>query len=317
MSAEQLELFPAPKASREERKVAAKPPLTSASPLSAAMRGFHQHMIEVEFSPHTIRSFSGDLSLLARYLGADTAVGEISIAKLRQFLHWLRYERGVPCNAKSLSRRLTTLKVFFGWLQETGVLIEDPAAPLVHQRVSTPLPHILTDTEVERVLQTTEMLLHHPDEPDARPHLLVTLLLHTGIKKSECMNIALHHIETGNPGSPVLYIRYENPRQRYKERRLRLPSSFVGAWRLYLDQYKPRAKLFECTARNLEYVLHNVARQAGIEGGISFESLRWTCAVRDYRGGMDEETLRRKMGLSTIAWPEVLEKIKMLVQAPL
>ena len=42
---------------------------------------------------------------------------------------------------------------------------------------------------------------------------------------------------------------------------------------------------------------------------VGFETLRWTCALRDYRTGMSEEQLRQKMGLSKISWRETREKI--------
>ena len=46
---------------------------------------------------------------------------------------------------------------------------------------------------------------------------------------------------------------------------------------------------------------------------ISFEMLRWTCAVRDYRGGMDPDAVRDKLGLSEASWVETHSKIKRLV----
>ena len=54
----------------------------------------------------------------------------------------------------------------------------------------------------------------------------------------------------------------------------------------YLREYQPKVFLFECTPRNLEYVLGDTAKAAGLTKNVSFESLRWTAAVRDYRTGM-------------------------------
>jgi hypothetical protein len=42
---------------------------------------------------------------------------------------------------------------------------------------------------------------------------------------------------------------------------------------------------------------------------VSFEILRWTSAVRDYRRGVDLDDLREKMGLSRISWRETSDKI--------
>jgi site-specific recombinase XerD len=289
--------------------------LTEETLLSTAIGDFQQHMIQQGFTENTIKAFLNDLRIFIRYLDDDPTVSHIGTNKLQDFLTYLRHERGVPCSPKSYARRMTTLKVFFGWLAEEGIVPSDPAAPLIHQRVSTPLPQILYEDQVEKLLQATEGLMHN-EKPDARPHLLVTLLLHTGIKKGECMGIQLSDIDTSKPQAPVLYIRYSNPKRKHKERKLRLPADFTPTLRQYLAEYQPQEQLFECTARNLEYVLDNAASLAGIEN-ISFEMLRWTCAVRDYKAKMPSDKLRRKLGLSKISWQETSEKLKKLVSSPL
>jgi integrase/recombinase XerD len=180
----------------------------------------------------------------------------------------------------------------------------------------TPLPKIVSDLELERVLGVTQAL-RHAEKPDARPHLLVTLLLHTGIKKSECMNVVMNHLDFSDPAHPVLWIRYANPRRRHKERKLRLPVRWPAVLAEYRAQYQPQDALFPWTARNLEYVLARVAQQAELPDGLSFEMLRWTCAVRDYQAGMPADKLRQKLGISKITWREVRAKIARLAGPPL
>ena len=268
------------------------------------------------FAENTIKAFLSDLNILVQFIGVGTDIGAISTRDLNRFTHWLVEGRGVPCNPKSLARRVTALKVFFGWLTEAGVLPSDPAAPVVHKPVMTPLPVILSDAEVERVLGVTQAL-RHAEKPDARPHLLVTLLLHTGIKKGECMNVVMNHLDLRDPSNPVLWIRYANPRRRHKERKLRLPTWWPAVLAEYRAQYQPQEALFPWTARNLEYVLANVANQAELAHGLSFEMLRWTCAVRDYKAEMEADKLRQKLGISKITWREVGVKIARLASPAL
>jgi integrase/recombinase XerD len=313
------EQYPLPEAdvpSEEAPRVEAPPGLDAHSSLRTAMAAFEVHMQREGFAENTIKAFLSDLNILTQFMGVGTAVGAISTQDLNRFTHWLVHERGVPCSPKSLARRVTTLKVFFGWLAEAGVLPSDPAAPVVHKPVMTPLPEILSDAEVERVLGMTQAL-RHAEEPDARPHLLATLLLHTGIKKGECMRIVMNHLDFSDPAQPVLWIRYANPRRRHKERKLRLPVWWPTVLAEYRAQYQPEEALFPCTARNLEYVLAGVAQQAELSQGLSFETLRWTCAVRDYRAGMPADKLRQKMGLSKISWREVGSKIARLAKPAL
>jgi len=317
MSSEQLRLFP-----DDETQGSSGPPVTRRSDLSpqsslsAAMEHFGDHMVRQDYAENTVKSFLGDLRIFKRYLNDNPPVNQIGAKKLQDFLHWLQHERGKPCSPKSYARRLTTLKVFFAWLAAEGIVETDPAAPLAHKPVQVPLPRILYDHQVDQVLAVTQQL-SRAEKPDPRPHLLVTLLLHTGIKKQECMALKLAHIDAGDPDGPVVHIRYDKPRLQYKERRLRLPAGWVQTLAEYRKTYEPQEFLFPCTARNLEYVLADVARPAGLPEGLSFEMLRWTCAVRDYRARLDADRLRRKLGLSQMSWTETEPKLVKLAEPPL
>jgi len=284
--------------------------LTAATPLHAAFGGFREHMGNRDLTENTIKSFLYDLNILGQFAGQSRSVGSISTKDLKEFIEWLQRGRGVPCNQKSLARRITALKVFFAWLAEIGAIPSDPAAALVHQPVSTPLPDILFDNQVEQLLATTNML-RHGEKPDARPHLLVALLLATGIKKSECMALVLNHLDLSEPDAPAVWIRYGDARHRHKERKLKLPTDWPRVLDEYKTQYKINDKIFACTARNLEYVLRDVSTLAGL-GQVSFEMLRWTCAVRDFKSGMRAEPLQHKLGLSRMQWEETGDKIARL-----
>jgi len=295
------------------------PPFAPTASLKAAMSAFEEHMAREGFSEHTIKAFLSDLNILGQFVGIGQAVGDIGTKDLNDYLDWLQHGRGVPCNAKSLARRLTTLKVFFGWLTKTGVLEMDPAAPVTHKPVSTPLPKILREDEIERALAITQALRHPGAQgrPDARPHLLMTLLLQTGIKKGECMNLTLNHLDFSDSDSPAVWIRYQDPRRRHKERKLRLLQEWPAVFQEYQEQHEIKDALFPCTARNLEYVLSDVAQAADLPDGISFEMLRWTSAVRDYKAKLPAERQRQKMGLSKASWREVKVKLARLAQPAL
>lgn len=317
MPGEQLPLFPGDQpAGSFGPPVASRVGLTPASSLSAAMERFDDHMHQLDFADNTIKSFLGDLKLLKRYLKGNPPIRDISTKTLEGFLHWLRFERGQPCSTKSYARRVTTLKVFFAWLAQEGVLPSDPAAPIIHHKVQTPMPLILYDDQVDQVLAVCRQMMA-ADKPDPRPYLLVSLLLATGIKKQECMAVKLSHVDASDPDGPSLYVRYDKPKMHYKERKLLLPADWPRILARYVEVYKPQDLLFPCTPRNLEYILSDVAKLAGLPDGLSFEMLRWTCAVRDYRARMEPDRLRRKLGLSQISWRESEPKIVKLAEPPL
>jgi integrase/recombinase XerD len=315
MADQQRELFPF--ANPDAIELAPPPDLTTNSTLREALPLFQEHMGRKEFAVNTVKAFLHDMGLFAEHVGPETSLGACSTEKLRQFVHYLQYERKAPCSPKSLDRRITTLKVFFRWLADYGIIPADPAEPLAHDRPQSPLPHILTDEQADSILDITRSMRDADESPDARPHLLMSLLLATGVKKAECMRIALEHIDLSDVQRPTVYIHYDKPRQRFKSRLLALPAEWTPTLEAYLRRYQPRELLFECTPRNLEYVLHNVSAVAALRHPLTFESLRWTSAVRSYREGMDEERLRKRLGLSRISWRETLPIIQKLAEGPL
>lgn len=286
------------------------------SSLVAALSVFHDHMHRQGFSANTIKAFGGDLNMFCRYVGANKPVGDVTTEDLKKFMDYLRYHRGVPCSTKTYQRRLTSLKVFFNFLFEQQVMHDDPAAPIMHQPAYTPMPEILTARQVEHLLKTTRALMTAA-RPDPRSHLLISMILTTGIKKSEAMSIRLTDIDDSKPNAPFVFIHYDDPRRWHKERKLRLPADFPATYAQYREQYHPQERVFECTPRNLEYVLTDAARLSDLEGRITFETLRWTSAVRDLASGMPDEQLRQKMGLSVISWQEVGDKLRRLAARPL
>lgn len=279
--------------------------------LNAAIAAWGEDLARAGRSIHTVKAFTGDLRLLARFTGAGQAVANLGTHDLKNFLEWMVSRRGVPCSPKTYSRRVTSLKAFFRWLVDQGVLTNDPAEPLVQQTVLSPLPEVLAPEETAAVLEAAQAFRSGP-KPDARPYTLVALLLHTGIKKGECLDLRLNHIDLLSPDGPMLFVRYRDLRKRYKERRLPLERQWVPAYREYLAQYSPRDRLFPWSPRRLEYLLEDIGRAAGLDKHLSFDMCRWTCALIDYRAGMDRDSIRQKLGLSRIQWREVGTKLDRL-----
>lgn len=313
---EQLPLFTAgPDQQADQAAGDAAPALNAETPLHEALQIYYEALRFGGASPYTIKAFRSDLGLLAKHVGPSKPVGRFGTSDLNEFLHWMQHERGKPCSPKTYARRVTALKNFFGYLYSMEAIPRDPSNAVLQRSVESPLPDVLAPGEVSRILRVTSDARTRL-KPDARPHLLVTLLLETGIKKSECMSLRLSDIDRAHPEGSYLHIRYSNPQMRYKERKVAVPPDWLKALDEYVVQRKVRDIIFDCTARNLEYVLRDVAIAAGLPPTrVSFETLRWTCALKDYVEGMDPDRLRQKLGISRVTWAKTSEKLAELARS--
>ena len=273
---------------------------------------FADYLKEEGKSEHTIKAFTSDLQLLAEFSREDTPIGSYNSDRLNAFMHWLEFGRGVPCSRKSYARRVTTLKVFFKWLRGVEAITTDPARGVLQRSGPAPLAAVLSPEEVHDAIQFARTMKRSKDEYDTRPEMLFRLILDTGIKKSEAMTLTAASLDRSNPQRPVLLVK-SKVRNVYKERRIELASDWLEIYDAYMMQYRPEDAIFDCTSRNLEYILTDVGEGADIPTKLSFEMLRWTCAVRDTRAGMEAEAVREKLGLSPISWHETSAKIRQLI----
>ncbi len=285
--------------------------LTEKSLLQPAIQAWKFFLNDQGRSPYTIKAFIADLNLLDQFLPPDKPIGEINLKDLQNFTEWLENDRGIPCSPKSLARRITSIKSFFRWLQNSGVILVDPAEKQVQHSVTSPLPTVLTRQEVQTALETAAAF-RDSDEPDARPYLLLKLLLETAVKKGECQSIGLNHLSVEDPENAYVFIRYTNPRYRYKERKLGLSKEWIEAFNEYVNQYQPEERLFPWTARRLEYILQDITEAGGFENRISFDMLRWTSTLMDLLDGVEPDKIRQKLGVSKIQFREVRRKLRKL-----
>ena len=241
----------------------------------------------------------------------DRPLGDVSTSEINNFLEWMQKNRGVPCSPKTLARRITSIKSFFRWLHQYGVILVDPAERVVQQSVISPLPQVLSPDEIEAVMESA-LRFYQRQQPDPRYLALFQLLLETGIKKNECLALSPNHIDLDLPGEPVVFVRYASPQHRYKERKIPVSEGWVKVYHTYQAQFAPTDRLFPWSQRRLEYLLEDLGKDAGLDKHLSFDMCRWTCALTDWQEQVDANKIRQKLGISKIQWREVRMKLEQL-----
>ena len=111
-------------------------------------RFFERHLRATGKTSHTITSFISDLKNLAKWSGDRRHLNYFTHLQLIRYLEWMEYGRDVPCSRKTYSRRVTTLKVFFGWLTQIRVMRLDPAEELLQRSGEAPLSKVLNSNQI-------------------------------------------------------------------------------------------------------------------------------------------------------------------------
>lgn len=288
--------------------------IDGATAIAATFELFADHLRADGKTEHTVKAFLGDMRLLAEYAGGELPLAQLRSSLLVDFLDWMEHERGQPCSRKTYARRVTSLKVYCKWLCDVEVLADDPAQSIRQRSGPAPLSNVLTDDQVGDCIAAARKA-ERGAELDVRPEFLFRFLLQTGIKKAECGRLKLSDIDRSNPEKVLVFIRHK-ARDIYKERRIELDADTLQLLDPYLRQYQPEDLLFTCTTRNLEYILTDIGLRAQAPFKLSFEVMRWTMALRDYRAGIEEEHIRQKLGLSRQSWYETGAKIRRLAARP-
>ncbi len=152
------------------------------------LRSFLEYVAnERQLSPNTCFAYRSDLIAFYRWLG-DRSIPALSVQDLADYAAASRAENLTPA---SLARRLTSLRVFFRYLQTEGVLRRNAAALLGTQKNWDRVPPTLTPGQVER------LLVEPRPETDAlwvRDRAILEFCYATGCRASEVVNLRLDDV---------------------------------------------------------------------------------------------------------------------------
>jgi integrase/recombinase XerD len=134
----------------------------------------------------TLTAYRNDLTDLARFLAArGTALEDADAAAVHDYLAAATTRRLAP---RTLARHLSAMRQFFRFLVSDGARGDDPTAGLDTPRLGRPLPKILSEAEVERLIEAAAAW---PDDEGIRLRCLLELLYATGLRVSELIGLPL------------------------------------------------------------------------------------------------------------------------------
>jgi len=271
---------------------------TADQTILGTLPAYHAYLSSGEYSRYTPDDFTSDIKKFGLFLG-NKALNYVQTVDIQ---HWIG-ELKKTMTAKTVSRKVSAIGNYFGWLEQEKVLVHNPAKNIRAPRVTSPLPDILFDNECQRLLDSASS--------DPRTYLLLLLLIETGIKKAELLDLKTTHFDLSNKYQPELWVKHSGTQIR-KDRKLKLPSEIIPVFEDYVQQYAITDTLFPYTPRFIEQLLSDSAKRANIHKKVTAGILRDTFVVRGLKRGAKLEDVLRKIGLSESSWEDARIKYSRL-----
>ncbi len=288
--------------------------MTSLTIPDAITRYRDVYLASRNLAPLTRTNYLCDLADLARYLTEQlqlTTVDQVHRRSLEAYLATLD-TRGLK--GSSRRRRVASLKSFFGFLVDQGILARSPADELRPPERERHQPRVLTEAEYKRLREAVLYADHHrqgdPEQYERRDFAIVELFLQTGLRLSEVSRITLADIQLPEKISPnaddVGWVRIQGKGR--KGRFVTLNHKAAKAIKRYLAV---RPKLDEphlfltkfgrgMGPRAIEQMAAKYLREAGI-GGASVHTLRHTFATQHVKNGTKLDVVRQALGHESLA----------------
>jgi len=211
--------------------------------------------------------------------------------------------------AKTVSRKVSALGNYFRWLSDVEKVLErNPAMGIRAQRVTAPLPDLLYDNECDELLRA--------NSNDPRTYLLVLLVLETGMKKAELLELDVANIDFSDKYMPVLLLKHSG-KQTFKDRKLKLPVQIIPVFDDYVQRYNVTGTLFPYTQRFVSELLADAGKRAKLTKKVTASMLRDMFVVRGVKRGERLEDLLEKIALAKNSYDDARKKYRRLTSEAL
>ncbi len=282
-----------------------------ASPPSPAQRFRLEHFsdfltFERGLADRTVSAYLGDLTRLVDHL-TEVGIEDPSMLthlELRDYVYALREDGLAP---SSIRRALSSIRTYFGFLLEEGVIEADPTDRVESPKAWRTLPTFLTQDEAIRMVEGPSE--GHPLH--WRDRAILELLYATGVRVSELVALRVQDVD---PEERVITVLGKGSRERivpYGSSAEVAMTRYLREVRPWLDRGKGNGVLFlnqrgtPLTRMTIWNLVRAAAERAGIRKTVSPHTLRHTFATHLLEGGADLAAVQELLGHADISTTQI------------
>ena len=256
---------------------------------------------ERNYSEHTVRAYMTDIHEFRKFLkekgialsGEDIDISNVDEIAIRAYLGWLY---GKKNSKTSVSRKLASIRTFFGFLMIDGVVQKNLAKLVPTPRGERKLPAFLTVDEAFKLVGTPES---DGGVLQLRDKAILELLYSSGIRVSELVGIDIDDLNLQNLTVKVLG-------KGNKERIVPLGSKAIEAVKKFADkrhELHPKGDFLfinvqggRLTRRSVGRIVKKYSLISGIPKNVSPHVLRHTFATHLLGSGADLRAIQEMLG---------------------
>lgn len=267
--------------------------------------------LERGLSPHTRAAYADDIGRFLDWL-TERGVRSINAVTRKQILDHLMAEKGRGLAANSLSRHLVSLKVFFRYLVQEGLLSVNVSEAMDSPKVWKMLPSVLTLKEVDRLVAAPDV----KTPLGLRNRAILQVFYASGLRVSELAGLQLHdlHLDEG-------FLRCVGKGR--KERVVPVGQSAIEDVKHYIRTVRPQfspgpheqtvflsSRHQPMSRKTIWVMIKKCAREAGITKTIYPHSLRHSFASHLLANGAPLRIIQEMLGHADIATTQIYTHVE-------
>ncbi|MBN2806972.1 MAG: tyrosine-type recombinase/integrase [Prolixibacteraceae bacterium] len=179
---------------------------------------------EKRFSRHTLVAYKTDLDQFIQYMNQSVGDFDFNAVTPRQVRGWIVNLMEMEINARSINRKLSSLKSLYKYLMRQGLSEINPVDLVIKPKTAKKLPVFVQEVHLHQLL---DWGFFPYDFDGRRDQLLIALMYGTGVRLSELKNLLMVHVDRKAYTIKVLG-------KRNKERIVPYPHSVEGPLNDYL-----------------------------------------------------------------------------------
>jgi integrase/recombinase XerD len=264
--------------------------------------------LEKSLSQNSVSAYVNDIHKLIYFVEEnypDLSPEKIKLVQLRKFVEWMN-EKGV--SPRTQARTISGVKSFYKYLLIEEVVENDPTTLLESPKIGRKLPDVLTDEEINRLIDSVDLV-----KPEGlRNKAILETLYSCGLRVSELVNLRLSNLHFEQE-----FLKIAGKGE--KERLVPISKRAIEDIRKYMVGYRRKLKI-DKSSENILFlnrrgkklsrvmiftIIKNLAAKIKLEKSISPHTFRHSFASALVKGGADLRAVQEMLGHESILTTEI------------